>query len=658
MRVVYFLVALGMAARPLASQTTCDSACNQFISSVNAALNTLTSGLTASSPVIFSGNLVFANGEVVGKAQQSVLLSYVDGLKAAGAQRIDLNPAVTSVNNPGIAANYAAVVQHARQLGMQVSINPEVNPGELGRSPAFQQFEAAAMSTYVQLAQLYQPDNFVIVHEPTTAEGALGLPPGQQDWASFIQAVAPLIKVVSPHTRLGAGGFQNGATPNLSAAENAYWQQFVAIPTCTPSNISAGCLDFMTMDIYNDDTFPVYENWIALAKQSQKGIYIEETWAPHYLPIVPLPSSDYSALGNLTKPLDSLSLIGACDAVFADMDVAWLNGMAKWASANGMEAVTAFTTLGFFALESGANAYLFSPAEASSVITALGNGQFSSITVPSFQMPARQMGVPLATSVSSASYARLASAFCSGGTPCNPNSSVAPDELVSVFGTDLATSNASSPTVNFPISLAGTTATLVDSSNASFAVQLSSVSPQQINYLVPSAAQSGPATLTVRSGDGAVSTGIVYVQTVMPGLYTATADGLGAPAAIAVCAGGCAGWPAPPVNGQYFQPVFACSPACAPQPISVAAGDTVVLELYGTGIRHRAATSAISAQINGQTLPVGYAGTQGQYTGLDQVNVQLSPSLAGSTPVNLVLTVQDSANNTTLTTNPVTLLIQ
>jgi len=658
-RTTCLLVVLGMAARPLASQSTCDATCIQFMTTVTEALNTVTGGINPSNHIVFSGNLVFADGQVVAMAQLGTLLSYVDGLKAAGAQRIDLNPGVTSVTNPNVAAAYAAVIYRARQLGMQIAINPEVSPGELGQSPTFQTFQTTAMSTYVQLAQLYQPDNFVIVHEPTTAEGSLHLVPGKQDWVGFIQTLGPLIKAASPHTRLGAGGFQNGAVPNLSTIENTYWEQFVALPTCNGSNLSGGCLDFMTMDIYNIDTFPVYENWISLAKTSGKGIYIEETWRPDFFIQSPLPASDYAADGSLLMPLDSptVSALGSCDAVFTNLDVAWLQGMAKWASGNGMEAMTVFTTLGFFALESGMNGYLFSKVEAQSVQSALGSGQFSAVPSPGFQMPAAQMGIPEAVSVSSASYARLSSAYCTASALC-PNSSIAADELVSAFGLDLATTSTAAPSANFPTSLGGTSATLVDSTNTSFPVQLSSVSQGQANYLVPAGMKSGPATLTVHSGDGTVSTGIVYVQSVMPGLYTANADGTGAPAAIAVCAGTCSGWPGPPVNGQFFQPAFICNPSCSPQAINVASGDTVALELFGTGIRHVAATSSVSAQINGQTVAVGFAGAQGTYTGLDQVNVQLLPSLANSNPVNVVLTFQDTADNITLTTNAVSVLIQ
>lgn len=641
MRTVCFLVVLGMAARPLASQTPCNAACNQFISSVNFALSNLTSGLPSSTPIVLGGNLVFANGQVVGGGNLNVLLSYVDGLKAAGAQRIDLNPGVTSVTNPAIQANYAAVVQHARQLGLQIAINPEISPGELGTNPTFQAFESMAMTTYAQLAQLYQPDNFVIVHEPTTAEGSMHLTPGQQDWAGFINAVGPAIKAVSPHTRLGAGGFQNGAAANLSTIENTYWQQFVTLPT----------LDFMTMDIYNDDTFPVYENWIQLANTNHKGIYIEETWAPHYLP-VPLPKSAFSAKGTLTKSLDSLSLIGSCDAVFANMDVAWLQGLARWASARGMEAMTAFTTLALFALESGTNAYLFSPMEGQAVQAALANGQLNSITGEAFQRLAQQMGIKVATSLSSASYAQLSSAFCGTANPCNPNSSVAPDELVSAFGVDLATTSASDG--SFPTTLGGTSMTLVDSSNHPYDVQMYAVAGPpytQINYLVPSGVPPGPATITVHSADGTVSTGIVLVQPVMPGIFTANTNGQGAAAAIAIVVH---------ADGTRSMPYtfnYPCAAgSCLPQSLHLAATDQLYIEFYGTGIRQVASLAGVTATVNGQNVPVLYAGPS-SYIGLDQVNIQIPQSLFGSGTVNVVLTVQDPVTKVPLASNTVTLLI-
>jgi uncharacterized protein (TIGR03437 family) len=139
----------------------------------------------------------------------------------------------------------------------------------------------------------------------------------------------------------------------------------------------------------------------------------------------------------------------------------------------------------------------------------------------------------------------------------------------------------------------------------------------------------------------------------MPGLYTANANGQGPAAAIAVTAhaGG----------SQSTKLTFSCSGGghCVTVPISVgAATDTLVIELYGTGLRHVSSTSAVSAQINGQKAPVLYAGPQSQYPGLDQINVQVPQSLAGSGEVNVVLTVQDAVNNINATSNTVTFNIQ
>jgi uncharacterized protein (TIGR03437 family) len=172
--------------------------------------------------------------------------------------------------------------------------------------------------------------------------------------------------------------------------------------------------------------------------------------------------------------------------------------------------------------------------------------------------------------------------------------------------------------------------------------------PNQVNYYVPTKAQLGPATITVTSGDGAQTTGTVLVAPVAPGLFTANASGQGAAAALAICAGVCAGWPNLQPNGQYVQDAFTCSSAgCAPQPLGMGSSDTVVVEFFGTGFRHISSTGALTVQIKGQSVPYQYAGAQGDI-GLDQL----------SGLVNLVLSVQDTVDNVSVTSNTVTLNIQ
>lgn len=67
------------------------------------------------------------------------------------------------------------------------------------------------------------------------------------------------------------------------------------------------------------------------------------------------------------------------------------------------------------------------------------------------------------------------------------------------------------------------------------------------------------------------------------------------------------------------------------------------LMLYGTGIRHRGDLSQIVVQFGNVTALVLYAGPQGQYEGLDQLNVQLPPDLSG--PITLRLWVQGISAN-------------
>lgn len=637
-----FFLSLLICAQRGASQTQTEA---QFIASVNASITSLTGTLgTPTHPVIFSGNLVYAHGSAIPFAPMDILMDYVDGLKAAGAHRVDINPQTTSLSDPAVAAKYDAVVRRVRQLGLRLAINPEFEPGELGAQVTFQDFQKAALQAYPAMAARFHPDYFVIIHEPTTMAGRMGILTTVQEWHNFIVAVAPLIKAASPHTRLGAGGYQGTTTDALSAQEAQFFQDFVTIPA----------LDFMTMDIYDGNSFPQYTQWAQMAHAAGKGVYIEETWAPTFLPN-PLPADAISPLGYLTKPLDQLAIVGPANQDFEDLDANWLHAMVLFASANNMEAVTPFTTQAFFAYGTAGSDRITLGGYASLVTDAIARGRLTK-AAQTYVSDSKKFGIKLATSLSSASYATLPSVFNPAcGTPdnpCNADSSVAPDALISAFGVDLATKTATATSSDFPTKLGDTTMTLVDSSNTSYAVQMYSVSPGQVNYMVPTKAQPGPAVTTVTSGDGTVTTGIVLVAPVTPGIYTANANGKGTAAAVAVIVH---------ANGtQSTQLTFTCSGAgdCVAKPISLSASDKLFIELYATGVRHLSSKSAISAEVNGQNAPVEYAGKQGAFSGLDQINVEIPQSLTDGGPLNIQLTVVDNADNITTISNYVTVTVQ
>jgi len=79
-----------------------------------------------------------------------------------------------------------------------------------------------------------------------------------------------------------------------------------------------------------------------------------------------------------------------------------------------------------------------------------------------------------------------------------------------------------------------------------------------------------------------------------------------------------------------------------PVPIDVTMSPYLVL--YGTGIRGTAPTNE-SVQIGNVAAPVLYAGPQGAYPGLDQVNALLPSSLQGRGQLVVTVTVNGQATN-------------
>jgi len=71
----------------------------------------------------------------------------------------------------------------------------------------------------------------------------------------------------------------------------------------------------------------------------------------------------------------------------------------------------------------------------------------------------------------------------------------------------------------------------------------------------------------------------------------------------------------------------------------------------GPGLRYcdwfsgRSSLQGVSVTIENQSVPVLYAGAQGQYEGFDQMTVQLPNSLAGAGVVNVVATVDRAPAN-------------
>ncbi len=231
-----------------------------------------------------------------------------------------------------------------------------------------------------------------------------------------------------------------------------------------------------------------------------------------------------------------------------------------------------------------------------------------------------------ATSVSAASYAP---------------GSVATEGIVSMFGEDFGAKAEGATTAPLPKELSETRVYVTDANLVERAAPLFFVSPTQINYLIPEGTVPGEAKVVIANKGTVVSTGTVKVTEMAPAFFTANSDGKGAPAAYAVRVKA--------DNSQVSEAVAefdAVQKKFVPVPISLGTQDEqVILVLFGTGIRYYSSMNNVKATLGGVEAEVQYAGKQGQYVGLDQVNIRVPRSALVAGEVDLVLSVDGMKSN-------------
>jgi uncharacterized protein (TIGR03437 family) len=218
---------------------------------------------------------------------------------------------------------------------------------------------------------------------------------------------------------------------------------------------------------------------------------------------------------------------------------------------------------------------------------------------------------------------------------------IAPESIVSAFGKDLATATQVADTTPLPTELAGTKVKVTDSAGAERLAQLFFVSPGQVNLLIPAGTATGLATISITSASGTTTTGKIRIEAVAPGLFSANADGKGVAAALTVRAKA--------DGSQTTELVFRYDAAQNKRvavPIDLRPqNEQVVLLLFGTGLRFNSGLAGVSVKIGGQDCEVLYAGPQGEFAGLDQVNVRLPRTLIGRGEVEVALKVDGKAAN-------------
>lgn len=220
---------------------------------------------------------------------------------------------------------------------------------------------------------------------------------------------------------------------------------------------------------------------------------------------------------------------------------------------------------------------------------------------------------------------------------------------MSIYGGNFANGATSATTSPLPVELGGVSAnfTVVNILGMpvfSEAMPLFYVSPSQINAQVPADAvflpcNAGSGSVYYTSAQIATPSGgqtamVSAIPAPAPGLFTANETGKDVAAAQFVTN--------LPDGTQTITQVAECpggTGTCVPAPLNVTAG-TSALVLWGTGIsEYSTFPQGLAVMAGNQPLRVFYAGPSAQFAGLDQINVWMPSSLAGSGIVNLSVTL-------------------
>jgi uncharacterized protein (TIGR03437 family) len=293
-----------------------------------------------------------------------------------------------------------------------------------------------------------------------------------------------------------------------------------------------------------------------------------------------------------------------------------------------------------------------------SILLNKGDGSFNVLSVSVFGAPAR---------ISAGDFdedGRIDLAIARSGTPivgilhnramCVPDANVvpvsaasqfryrvAPNSLVTLQGTNLASTTRAAIPILLPTTLANTRVKITDSAGSERFAQLSFVSPNRITLLLPPQTSPGVALITVTNNGNVVAQGTASIGVTVPGLFSADLSGEGYAAALVLRVR--------PDGSRVYQPVALFDfeqNRFAPVPIDLSnEAEQVFLLLSGTGIRNHSGLANVRAKVGGENAEVTFAGSQGILPGVDQVDLRLLPSLRGRGEVSVELSVDGRAAN-------------
>ena len=210
---------------------------------------------------------------------------------------------------------------------------------------------------------------------------------------------------------------------------------------------------------------------------------------------------------------------------------------------------------------------------------------------------------------------------------------LAPDSWVSLFGGRIMATTLDDSTL--PETLGGFTVEIADSAGAAHNARIYVVANGQINILMPPGMAAGPATLKVWNDEQLVAVETIQIAEVSPSIFSAASNGMGVAAAVFQLIG----------PGDSRADGLTFDGNLAPIPLDLGPeGAELYVSLFATGMRNFSGEVAVT--VDGVPVPFSGPVAQGEFEGLDQLNIGPLPrSLAGRGEVEIVVTVDGKQAN-------------
>lgn len=217
----------------------------------------------------------------------------------------------------------------------------------------------------------------------------------------------------------------------------------------------------------------------------------------------------------------------------------------------------------------------------------------------------------------------------------------APGSIVSVFGSGL-TGTPGNAVMAGDYTADAVEVRVLDTQGSNRKAEVLFASSGQVNFVLPPLTATGSARVRVSHDAWTTGLGDLLVEPVAPGLFAANANGSGVAAAVVEHR--------PDDGSQTLDLTFECSAGpgnCTAVPVDLGPeSEQVFLWLFGTGIRNREGLSDVEVTLGGAAAEVLYAGPQGEFAGLDQVNARLPRTLVGRGEAQLSVRVAAKQSNT------------